>query len=205
MNTNEQKQLIEKMQMLRDIKPRREWAVLLKHQILASPEPAKAKFVFSFPSFLFQRKLAYSFATLLLIVAGLVGFAGYTTPGEQTASLSEQTELKQNVVVLNSKIRDLAQELKKNPVQDPQTIKDIVASLKTLAYVPGIDSTSTINANLQDLYGAIVVSQIKDLQKTTLTDAQQEIILEAIKLYNDGKYSDALEKVLTIDSQKEIN
>jgi len=205
-----QKQLVENLKKLKEIKPNQEWASLLKSQILVEKQPelkiqkAKTVGIAETLSFLFaSKKLAYSFAVLLIMFLGVYGFFSMGTkisPRQQTASLTMQSEEEIKVIVaINDKIKNLTQELKKNPAQDPQTIKNIVASLKTLANVPGTESTSTIAADLQDLYGVIAVNQIIDLQKTTLTDDQKKIIKEAMELYNNGEYGESLEKVLLIN------
>lgn len=234
-----EKQLIESLSQLKEIKPRKEWAVLLKSQILAERKETlvRAKSVGIMDvlsSVFFQRKLAYSFATLLFIIIGLIGFAKYTVPGdllfpvrvateESTAALSGQSGLKQNIVALNNRINDLAQvaregkkdnipsainevsanvsalakNLKNNPTKDPETLKEIASSLKTLADVPGTDLSQ--NQDVKDLYQTVVQNQISDLQKTTLTDEQQKILTGAEDLYKQGKYADALEQILLIN------
>ena len=52
---------------------------------------------------------------------------------------------------------------------------------------------------MQDLYKTVVTQQILDLQKTSLTNDQQKILADTVELYNTGKYSDALEKILLIN------
>jgi len=142
---------------------------------------------------------------------------------QSQATLTGQTGLKQDVATLNSRINDLVQvakqgrtdnipsaisevnadvsqlvkNLKNNPVKDSQTIKEIASSLKTLADVPGTDLSG--NSDVKDLYQTIVQSQLADLQKTTLTDGQEIALTEAEDLYNQGKYADALEKILLIN------
>ena len=241
-----EKQLIESLKNLKEIKPRKEWAVLLKSQIFLSAEAsAKAEatpatFATVISNFKFQisnsfsRRLAYSLATFAFIIVGLIGFARYTVPGDllfpvkkieeqSQAALSGQTSVKQNVAVLSSRINDLAQvtkggkkdsitsaisevnanakglvqNLKDNPTQDPQTIKDIANSLKTLSEVSGTDLTK--NQDVKDLYQAVVQSQIADLQKTTLTDEQKKTLVDVENLYSQGKYADALEEILLIN------
>ena len=237
-----QKQLIESLSQLKEIKPRKEWAVLLKSQILAekqaevvetkiAEQPAKSVgFKELIYSVFYQRKLAYAFATMLLLIAGVFGFARYTMPGdllfpvkkiaEQSgAALTGQPNL---AATLNSRIndlaavakegrtdnipsaiseinlnaKDLAQSLKNNTVNNPQTLKEIASSLKTLADVPGTDLSE--NKDVKDLYQTVVQSQIADLQKTTLTDDQKKTLTEIEDLYSQGKYMDALEKILLI-------
>lgn len=235
-----QKQLIESLSQLKEIKPRKEWAVLLKSQILAEQkiEPIRAESV-SFAdviSFIFApRKLAYSLATVLFLIIGVFGFASYTVPGDllfpmkkiaeqSQAALTGQTVLKQDVATFNSRIKDLAQvakdgrkdnipsviseinanasqlakNLKDNPAQDPNTLKEIATSLKTLANVPGTDLSA--NPDVKDLYQAVVQGQIADLQETTLTDEQKDTLAQIEDLYNQGKYADALEKILLINN-----
>lgn len=258
-----QKQLIESLKQLKEIKPRQEWAILLKSQILEEQKitaiTVKAKKEIPVPvkqetflrqgygreksvgildilsSVFFQRKLAYSFALALFLIVGIFGFAQYTVPGDllfpikkvaeqSQAALTGQAGLKHDVATLNSRINDLskvakegrtdnipstideikidvsqlAKNLKDNPVQDPQTLKDIVISLKTLADVPGTDLSE--NPDVKDLYQTVAQSQIADLQNITLTDDQQSMLAEAEDLYNQGEYIDALEKILLINN-----
>jgi hypothetical protein len=243
-----QKQLIESLKQLKEIKPRKEWAVSLRSQILAEKQVASTfvelkvptkqeqsigiKDIFS--AVFFQRKLAYSFAALAFIIVGLVGFAQYTVPGDllfsvkkmseqSEAALIGQTGLRQNVVALNSRINELVQvakdgrkanipsaideinanvstltkTLKDNTSNDPATIKEIAASLKVLASVPGTDLSE--NSDVKDLYQTVVGSQIADLQKTTLTEEQKTTLSEVEDLYKQEKYADALEKILLIN------
>ena len=238
-----QKQLIASLEQLKEIQPRKEWALLLKSQIL-SPKQAEAEVSFTnqkaqsagffntISSAFFQRKLAYSFAALLFMVVGVLSFSKYEMPGKTSsqvkeiadqsqASLIGQTGLNQDVATLNNKINDLAQatkegktknipsainevsanvsqlaqNLKANPTQDSTTIKNIAASLKTLADVPGTDLNT--NQDVKDLYQTVVLSQIADMQKTTLTDAQKSILTQAETLSDQGKYAEALEVLMT--------
>ena len=87
--------------------------------------------------------------------------------------------------------------MKDNPAQDPKTLKEIANSLKTLADVPGTDLSE--NQDVKDLYQTVTQSQIADLQKTTLTDEQKKTLAEIEDLYAQGKYADALEKILLLN------
>ncbi|MCX6718106.1 MAG: hypothetical protein NTY81_00680 [Candidatus Staskawiczbacteria bacterium] len=238
MTKTTEKQLINSLKQLKEIKPRKEWAVLLKSQILTEQKaiaiPANQVGIMNvIQSLFFQRKFAYSFAAALLLIAGVFGFVKYAMPGDllfpvkkiaeqSQASLAGQTKLNQDVAILSSRINDLAKvakegrtdnipsaiseinanmsqlakSLKKNPVKDPQTLKEIANSLKTLADVPGTDLSE--NSDVKDLYQIVAQSQIADLQKTTLTDSQKKTLIDIEDLYNQGKYTDALEKILLI-------
>ena len=247
MTNKTEEQLIEQIKSLKEIKPRKEWALLLKSKILTCPSEALAKegqilaqsvsFADILKSVFFQRKLAYSFAAVLLMVLGAFGFAQNTVPGDllfpvkkiaeqSQASLTGHTGLKQNAVVLNNRINDLVQvakagksnnisstideikanatelakDLKDNPVDDPQTLKDIAVSLKTLASVPGTDLKS--NPGIEVLYQIVAQQQIDELKKSTLTASQQEMLIEIEDLYSKGDYSTALEKILDLSNNQ---
>ena len=159
-----EKELIQNLKSLRKIKPRQEWVVLTKSQIFAEPSEKKienwgiGKFIvpqagsrFGGKNWKliiensFSRKLAYSFATLLFIFVGLVGFAQYTMPGDllfpvrriseqSQAALSGQTGLKQDAAALNSRINDLAQAAKQGRKNNiPSAISEINAQASALA------------------------------------------------------------------------
>lgn len=237
-----QKDLINSIKQLKEIKPSREWAVLLKSQIVSesAKKPAKiaaekAGFFNIVPQLFLQRKLAYSFAALIFVVIGLAGFAQYTVPGDllfpvkklaeqSEAALTGKTGLKQSAAALNVRVNELAQvakqgrkdnipsaisevnaniselakNLKDNSIDDPTTIKEIAQSLKTLADVSGTDLTG--NPEVKDLYQVIVEKQIEDLEKTTLTDEQAESLEEIKDLCWQGKFVEALEKILLINN-----
>jgi hypothetical protein len=236
-----EKQLIENLKALKEIKPNQEWASLLKSQILTENNKFEAvklpaeKFgiLDTISSVFFQKKFAYSFTAFAFVIVGLIGFAQTTVPGDllfpvrkiseqSTAALSGKAVLKQDVATLNSRINDLAQvakqgkkdnvpsaiseintnvsalakALKENPVNDSETLKDIASGLKVLASVPGTDLSE--NPDVIDLYKTVVQSQIDAKEKETLTDEQKEIMVEVQDLYDNGKYLEALEKILLI-------
>lgn len=243
MTKTTQKQLIEELKALKDIKPRQEWVILAKSQIFNNAEdrgvivnPARKASIFDvIASINIQRRLAYSFASLVFIFVGLVGFAQYTMPGDllfpvrkiterSEAALAGQTELRQNAATLNNRINDLAKaakdgkkdnipatiseintkaselvkDIKQKTVEDPETLKEIAASLKVLADVTSADQDLENTADVKDLYQAVVESQIADFKTATLTDEQAIILLEAEALYEKGENVEALEKILEI-------
>jgi len=202
-------QLISSLKQLKEIKPNREWASLLKSQIFAekSAEPIRAQFSFAqaISNFKFQisnsfgRKLAYSLAAILFLIMGIFGVSTLGNLSQKsTAPLAQQTSDNQQTTIIKSQIsatvKNIAQNLKSNPTQDPQAIKILA---KTLADIPGDVSTTQ---DVTDLKKTVVATEIIDLQKTTLTDEQETTLTEAVYLYNKGEYADALEKILLIDS-----
>ena len=189
-------QIIAQLRHLKEIKPNKEWASLLKSTLLESKVPGRmtgavpvqratfmdtVRFVFT------PRKLVYSFAVILFMVVGISVF-------ENLPQKSAVAPAKQTAVIIKNQIsataKTLVQNLKENPAQDSQTIKTLA---KTLADMPG-DVAAT--QDVKDLVQAVVQAEIADLQKTTLTETQQYILTNAQKLYDQGKYTDALELLM---------
>lgn len=236
-----QKELINQLKLLKEIKPRKEWAVLLKSQIFTEAQErvveviAQKASILETLSFIFApKKLAYSLAVVMFLIVGVFGFARYTVPGDllfpvkkiaenSQAALTGQTVLRQEVANFNNRINDLAQvakagrvnnipsaisevnsnasalakNLRDNPTENSQALKEIAISLKTLASVPGADLSE--NPDVKSLYQTVVESQIADLQKTTLTEEQSKALIEVQNLYGQGKYIEALEGILLIN------
>ena len=192
-----QKQLIEQIKTLKDIKPRKEWAVLFKTQLLSEEQvevkiPAQKVGIFdALYSVFFQRKLAYAFAAVLILIVGVFGFSRYAMPGDlffpvkniteqSQAALAGQTQLKQEVAIFNSRINDLnklAQTGKKSNM--PSAINEVNAKASVLAANlknnPVKDSNTIKDiANslktLADVPGAdlTVNSNIEDLYQTVV-------------------------------------
>jgi hypothetical protein len=171
-----------------------------------------------------QRKLAYSFAGILLLAVGVFGASDYMSllspinnVAEQSgAALTAKTESTKNIADLNNKISDLAiatknsavavsdvnnkvsalaKSLKDTQIKDPETITKIA---KTLASISATDLSA--NPDVKDLYQTIVQNEIAEQQKTTLSESQKKVLAEVQTLYDEGKYYQAFEKIL-LDQQ----
>jgi hypothetical protein len=81
-----EKELIRKIKELKEVKPRKDWVVLTKSQILGE-EPS----FFPLSPFL-HHKLALAPVVSLLVIIGLFGFAQYTVPGDFLFSVKKVTE-----------------------------------------------------------------------------------------------------------------
>ena len=197
-----QEQLIESLKTLKEIKPNKDWAVLLKNQIMAGDQskvviPAqKVSFADALRFIFAQKKLVYAFSVVLLFVVGTFGMFKLLPTEKSTlqqASLTGQSAevIKEQITIT---VKGLAKNLKENPVQNPQTMKILA---KTLASMPG---DMTTNPDVKGLMQTVVENQITDLQNTTLTDSQKIILIEAENLYNQAKYTEALESILLINN-----
>ena len=210
-----EKELISKLQTLKDIKPRQDWVSLLKSEIRnpkLETNPKFSNFEFLISSFFSKKSLAYAFATLLLIMAGTFGFAQYTMPGDllfsvkkateqSQAALSGQTVLRQDVASLGNRINELAQVAKQgrttsipsaiNEVR--QSVSKVTESLKT-SLVEDKQSAKELASEVQkikqlqtlaDLSGT---PEIKSLNDALAVLAQNEITdLEKTTLTEDQK------------------
>lgn len=193
-----EKELISKLQTLKDIKPRQDWVVFAKREILGGNQKSEArnpKFNFSgildfLPALTYQRKLAYAFATILLVMVGTFGFSQYTMPGDllfsvkkiteqSQAALSSQTSLKQDMASLSNRINDLAQVTKDGRTANiPSAIDEVRQSASKLTESLKGDLTKDPQS-VREL--ANEVQKIKQLQ--TLTDLTD---IPEIKSLNDA-------------------
>jgi len=247
-------QVIQKLIGLKKIKPREEWASLLKSQILAEQTAESVHVQFSFAdvvssfkfqvsSFFFARKYAYAFATILLVAIGVLGFAQSTLPGDTLFQVKKITEQSQAALMgtdslknsvdnfkrrsqdlakaardnrtsnmpsaineVRASISDVAKSIAQNSSKDSQTIKDIaviVAEIKSLenSKTLGDLAGTTEIKELNDALAPLVMREINDLEKTTLTEEQQKTLSEIKDLYEKENYSEALEKILLINEQ----
>jgi hypothetical protein len=234
-----QKQVIQSIKMLKEIKPRQEWVSLVKSQILneksaeqtALKPTQKTWSILEFLSSLnFQIRFAYAFATLAFLFVGILGFAQYTMPGDLLFPIKKIAEQSQSPLqVAYSRSEDLVQIVKENKTQnlvpainefkasiadvakglnqnlDKNSIKQVALEIKKIEdnqkqlQTFGINIGDTKESkDLDSALAVLVNSQILDLQKSTLSETQQASLKEIEDLYSQGKYSDALEKILSL-------
>lgn len=237
------------IRQLKEIKPRKEWASLLKSQILNSEQtqviqavktPAADIKIMDIISGIFsQRKLAYASAlSLVFMVVGIFGFANYTMPGDifyPVKKIVEQTQSQSALKIAYNRSEDLVKVVKENKTQNltpaiteyKASISDAVKNLTDTLASNNSDKNSveellgevkkiqenqkqleTLGVNVGDseelseldtILASIVENQIADMEETTLTEDQQKTLLEVKDLYQEGKYSEALEMILQID------
>jgi hypothetical protein len=172
-----EKQLIVKIQELRQIKPRKDWVVFTKKQILREEKPAPA---FSFISFIremqrgerfvFQHKPAFASALMLAIFFGLFGFAQNAMPGDALFSIKKITEKSQSVFISQEKQPNYDLEMVQKRLEDLMKIAQR-NSVKNLA--PAI---SEYQANVSKV--AENIAREKDTKKV------KEMVLKMKDLEN---------------------
>lgn len=170
-----EKQLIEAIRELKEIKPRQEWVSLVKSQILPKKTWSIGNILTYLPQLNYQRKLAYAFAfaTLVLIVAGVFGFAQYTVPGDLLFSVKKIAESQDPFQIAYNRSEELVQILKENKTQNiASAVSEFKASIsgaaKNLVLSLTQDPRGTPNKkSLKDI--AAEVKKIQDNQKQAET------------------------------------
>lgn len=222
-----EKQLIAKIRGLSQIKPRKDWVVLTKKNVLGE----KPRFGF-FPYF--KPALAGFFVVFLLF--GVLGFAKNSLPGDPLYLIRKAAHFGQAIIIpqdekpsyqlklANERLEDLAKAPARNlaptinefqtnisqaakelskvdaTTSSPTIIKKIVQEAKkikenkqkaeSLGVV--IDGTEELDSALEKMAGNLIV----DLQERTLTMEKQDILVKMKELFEEEKYSEALELYL---------
>ncbi|MEK7664011.1 MAG: hypothetical protein AAB340_00980 [Patescibacteria group bacterium] len=186
--------------------------------------PNYAEGLSNFFRVIFGRQLAYSIAVLLLVLS-IGTFAiikGFLPSGGSndvsTASLiairDNVEEFKEKSKVLSSlaqsktedvalvvkDVKEIAKELTIAVQKEPQLAKEIALEVnnnKTYLEMTGDSSLKEISYGL---YEAIVKQMIKDLENTTLTESQLKTLVIIKNLFEQEKYTSALESVLLLNA-----
>lgn len=222
------KELISKLQSLKQIKPRENWAVLAKSQIFYDNVIIDNKVVgkltyrqvlSNISGLFFQKKFAYAFAALFVVFAGAFGFMKFSDPQPsadlvmvksnveilkvKSQNLAEAARNKSgNISLAVNEVKDAAKELTQQIQKDPELVKTIALDVnnnKTYLDINGGNEGSDLKETTDVLYKTIDDQMILDLQKTTLTEDQKNKLSDINNLYIQGKYAAALEGILMIN------
>jgi len=218
-----EKELIGKIQELRQIKPRKDWVLSNKASILGE----NTGFVF-FPYF----KPALAGLVCVFTFIGLFGFSQDSVPGSLLYSIKKITEKGQSFFVsdegktdfalnlADKRLEELTRIAESNQVKNlPQAITEVQASIseavknlsgsdqKTLEKLAELGKNKQIaeqilaaqidSEDLDNAYMNLTESLIQDLETRTLTEEQQEILSQMKKLFELGDYQQVLELYLT--------
>ncbi len=144
-----EKELITKIQGLREIKPREEWVFLTKKQIIGEAETQlKVAWLEVFPRFFFQYKLALASSVLIVIAVITFGFSQNALPGDllfvikkateraQTVFISQDEQLKNRLELANKRLEELNKIAEQNQAKKLATaIEEYQASVSQAAEV----------------------------------------------------------------------
>jgi len=227
-------ELIGKIRELRQIKPRKDWVLLTKSQILPQEQP-----VFT-PFFIF--KPVYSsvlFVFFILFV--LFGTSQTALPGDflypvkkitekaQVVFVSETEKPKANLELANKRLEEINQIAQKNEVRKlVPAINEFQASIskvtENLTALKGADikeivkETQKLEENkkkieslgievgeteeLENAYKILAEREIKNLEQSSLTETQEEVLKEAKEYFEKGDFATALIKTVEASQVK---
>jgi hypothetical protein len=203
------KELISKLQELKQIKPRKDWVFSVKMSILENNierkmtlEPVQTWTFSNVLGLIKKRRFAYAFAVFLFIFAGVFGVLKYGFPQNvnvnQVAVLSStdllnENTLKSNVADFKTKSQNLAMVAKDN-LGDTKValnaMKDAAKNLtQTIQKDPKLAKTVALDVNnnksLLDVPGGNDAVEVTDVYKTI--DEQLIKDLEGVTLTQDQK------------------
>lgn len=238
-------ELIKKIQVLKGVKPRKEWVISVKNQILEREIiPAQESFLgfWGWPRLILQYRTALATLVVVGLLMGTFGLAQKAMPGDflyvfkkvvektklsfvpeqekPTLHLEYANESLQNIVKIvennkTAKITPIIEEYQTNVSEAAKSltqikkpdVKKIVQKTKEIEEnKQKIEALGVIVGETKEWDNAlaqIVEDQIKDLEKGTLSEAQEKILTEVKIDYEEGNFSQALEKILLLSYPQE--
>jgi len=155
-------ELIKKIKTLKEIKPRKDWVVLTKTQILGNVEVRPQPFLFPF------FKPAYAGLFLFLLLIGLAEFSQGALPGDPLYSLKRITEKAQSVFVSKEEQPKLQLELTNKRLEELNKVAE-ANQVKRLAPALNEFETTKIAAKKE------VVNSIKNKSGKEATKVAKDI------------------------------
>ena len=147
-----EKELITKIQELRQIAPKKEWVFLTKKEILGDElfERTKVSWLEVFPRIFFQKKFAFASLALVVVAVVTFGFSQNAVPGDllfslkkvtekaQTAFVPSEGQLKNRLELVNKRLEELTKIADQNQVKKLAfAIEECHASLSQVASKAG--------------------------------------------------------------------
>lgn len=233
--------LVKKIQELKKIRPRKDWVVLTKSQILGENVKVRlSHFTYrdsiSIIRNLFSLKPALAGFFVVFILFGVLGFAKNSLPGDPLYIIRKVAHFSQAILtpeaekpayqlkLANDRLEDLTKASVKNlaptinefqasisqatkelsrfdaTTSSPTLIKKIVEETKKLKEnkekVEFLGVVIEGTEELDNALGKMVGDLIGDLEKRTLTEEKEALLLKMKELFEEGKYSEALELYL---------
>jgi hypothetical protein len=175
-----EKELIGKIEILSQIRPRKSWVILTKKRILGEEKTIPGLILESFRTFqglFFQYKLAFASLFLILILGGTFALAQKSLPGEPLFVIKKLTEKSRAVFVSEDEKPKIQLELANKRLEE---LSQIAQKNDVRKLAPAIDE-----------FQANVLEAAKNLAKTKKVD--KEIIAKTKEL---EKNKEKIEKTL---------
>lgn len=176
----DEKQLITKIQALRDIKPNKDWVVLTKSRILEKEQPVLSRNaisrlrdvmnIWNDINFVFNHKYAFAGLISLFAVVGTFGFALKSTPGDALFAVKKALEESQGVFISDLERQKFDLEKANKRLED---LSKIAISKDSRKLAPAIDE-----------YKATVSEVAKNIAKEKDSAKIKELVAEVRKLEN---------------------
>ena len=166
-----EKTLIGKIEILRQIRPRKNWVILTKKRILGEERTLAGLFLDSFRLFqglFFQYRLALASLVLLFVLGGTFAFAQKSLPGEPLFVIKKMTEKTRAVFVAENERPKVQLELANKRLEDLAKIAE-TNDVRKLA--PAIDefqanvSEAAKNLTKAKTVGKDIILQTQELEK----------------------------------------
>ena len=167
----DEKTLIGKIEILRQIRPRKNWVVLTKKRILGEERTLPGLFSDSlrvFQGLFFQYRLALASLVLLFVLGGTFAFAQKSLPGEPLFVIKKMTEKTRAVFVAENERPKVQLELANKRLEDLAKIAE-TNDVRKLA--PAIDefqanvSEAAKNLTKAKTVGKDIILQTQELEK----------------------------------------
>jgi len=233
----QEKELVKKLQELKQIKPSKDWVVSLKREIMGEQPRFGTQILSVFtavPRTVSHHKVAYATATAFMILIAMVGVL-FVIPSSNNNNLETQllaaaVQSRYTLEVANEKLENLTQIAMNNQADDitsavkeandsiakasetiteeivgnPKALKEIVSAVKQIdASKKNLQTLGVIvdeDYQLNNVLAPLVQREMESLENSTLNESQQRELRELKGLYDQGQYSQALEKILSINN-----
>ncbi len=223
-----EKELIKKIKKLRQIKPRQDWVVLAKREILErspeierTPPQRRTRFIEVlevFSSLFAPKRLAYATLTLLFILIGTFGFAQNTVPGDllfplrkvtekgQSLFVSEKGQLKYDFELVNKRLEDLTKIVQKYETERIEPATEELQATITEAAEKLTQKTEQNPKAIREV--AFEIKEFEDKKsilatRGALTDEETEDLDNALKQVIEREIEKLEDSTLT-EEQEEI-
>lgn len=207
-----EKELISKLQELRQIKPNQDWAFSLKERILAQePRYGYRSSITFFPFF----KPVFATVLSVFVLTGIFGFAQNSVPGDflysvkkitekgQALFVSEEEKLEYNISLANKRLEELTRIAESNRVKNlPSAISETQNSIsevsRSLASTSGSEEIGRISSELEEK-----IQRIESYGVAGLEGVREELKQGEAKIFVESLISDLETRSLT-EAQQEV-
>ncbi len=198
-----EKDLIKQLKGLKEIKPRNEWVLLTKRQILSEESGVSVRHSMSNIFAVFQWKLAFAPVVSVFIVIGLFGFANTTVPGDFLFPVKKAAEIAQIGLSLTSEKPEVHLRLANRRLEE---LSSIAETNKVRNLAPAIkefqDSITEAVNGLSQSDSATLKDLAAETQKMEVTKQRIESVLGIQIGGETGKFENQLIGYLISDLEK---